>query len=206
MASIGTVPRRCPSVHHGVRPVPVGRSGLDGAAWTTHRELAPNLLPSTDVRHQGTARSEDCVRRKLRREWRRHREATSKSGQQCRRVRHRRHRASQYWAVLVANRPGARHTSDRSCGGRPANAAAQASTARPVGVSSARSITDPHPIERLTRIHRDDHRRRIKRNLQHRHEQPPPNRTSSEDPLSDYSWPISPGRLDLRPDCHPPVA
>ena len=32
------------------------------------------------------------------------------------------------------------------------------------------AITDPHPIERLAWIHRDDHRRRIKRNLQHRHE------------------------------------
>src|SRR4029077_48695 len=54
-----------------------------------------------------------------------------------------------------------------------------------------RTIADPHPIERLTRIHRDDHRRRIKRNPQHRHKQPPPNRTPIENPPRDYSWPIS---------------
>jgi len=91
------VPRRSPSMHRGVRPVPVERSALDGSAWLTDRAPGPNPLPSRDVQHQGSARSEGYVPRKPPHECRRRREGRSESGRRSRRVRPRlRHRGHRY--------------------------------------------------------------------------------------------------------------
>jgi hypothetical protein len=49
--------------------------------------------------------------------------------------------------------------------------------ARPAATPAPRAdstVADPDPIYHLARIHCNDHRRRIKSNLQHRHEPPPP--------------------------------
>lgn len=78
-------PRRSPSMHLGVRPVPVERYALDGSAWLTDRARAPNLLRSRGVRRQGSVRWEGCGR-KLPHEWRRRREGWSGSGRRFRRV------------------------------------------------------------------------------------------------------------------------
>jgi hypothetical protein len=67
-----------------------------------------------------------------------------------------------------------------------------------------RAVTNPHPMERFTWIYSDDHRRRIKRNPQHRHEQPPLNRTlhreSAQPLLMAYQPEVS--GVGLSPDSH----
>lgn len=85
--SFAPAPRRSPSVHRGVRPIPVERSALDGSASLTDRARVPNLLPNRDVQHQGNVLWEDCERQKLPHEWTRRREGWSESGRQYRRVR-----------------------------------------------------------------------------------------------------------------------
>lgn len=95
--SFATVPRRSPSVHRGARPVLGERCDRAGSTWPTDRALAPNLLPSTDVQHQGTVRWEGCGRRRPPRGSRRHREGWSGSVRQCRQAMPRlRRRGHQY--------------------------------------------------------------------------------------------------------------
>ncbi len=85
-ASIERVPRRFPLGHRGARRVPVERSGRAGTTWPIDRALVPNPLPSRDVQRRGTPRSEGCVRLRLPRGSKRHREGWSGSGRQYRRA------------------------------------------------------------------------------------------------------------------------